>query len=59
MYPNLFDKKYSPDTYKFGHTTALRTADSCQAFTQGLFGKTENYNNIQRIVNDVLIAVKE
>lgn len=38
IFPNLFDTEYSPNVYTFAHSTALRTIQSCEAFTETLFG---------------------
>lgn len=38
MFPDLFLSTYSPETYTFAHTSALRTIESCEAFVETLFG---------------------
>lgn len=41
IYPTLFDTKYSPDKFTFAHSSAERTKQSCEAFTDVLFGTVE------------------
>lgn len=38
-YPNLFSTPYSSEAYSFIHSSAHRTKQSCEAFTEKLFGK--------------------
>lgn len=55
IYPTLFNTPYSPEVYKFVHSSAARTKQSCQAFTETLFGQEIMQNSQKYWSTDNLI----
>lgn len=57
-YPKLFEPKFSPKYYKFAHSSAQRTQQSCAAFTEELFGTVESmYSSLHWRTDNLLLRV--
>lgn len=58
IYPTLFSTPYSPESYTFSHSSAIRTKDSCKAFAESLFGhKTMVGSQKYWSTNDTMLRV--
>lgn len=58
IYPTLFGTLYSPEQYTFSHSRVVRTTESCEAFTEALFGyKTMKDSQKYWLTKDKMLRV--
>lgn len=58
IFPTLFKAPYSPEIYKFAHSSAERTKQSCESFVETIFNrKTMKESQKYWLTNDTLLRV--